>query len=131
MSGKESEKDTGGVVLASPGLFVFQSFDPVEGIAGEEAEESARLDFEEQSPYTPEQVAVGTVTGRGRARRGIRVRARLVARSASGPVPAAGLFSLFSAGQGNREPSRKSKPEAEGLFCFLIEAGRFRPISSA
>ncbi len=45
--------------------FVFQSFEPVEGISPSEAEEAAMLSFEEELPFAPEQVAIGLFSEEG------------------------------------------------------------------
>lgn len=63
MKEKGNGNGASGVVLAAPGHFVFQFSDPVEGISPAEAEASARLAFEEESPFPPEAIAVGTAVG--------------------------------------------------------------------
>ncbi len=117
VNGQESEKNTDGVVLTSPGLFVYRCFDPVEGIPAEEAEESARLDFEEQSPYAPEQLAVGVVTD-GDGRVGVFGCERSALPAASRDqflLP--GFFPFFG---WEREPGTVEKIEAGGGGALLF-----------
>tara|TARA_R100000027_G_scaffold61790_1_gene53413 strand:- start:13646 stop:14791 length:1146 start_codon:yes stop_codon:yes gene_type:complete len=59
MKEKGNQDDPRGVLLVSARHIVFQSFDPVDGISPEEAEESALLSFEEELPFAVEQVATG------------------------------------------------------------------------
>lgn len=59
MNEKGKKGEGGRVVLAASRHFVFQSFEPVEGILPNEAEEAAVLAFEEELPFPGEQVAIG------------------------------------------------------------------------
>jgi len=56
---KEKIAQFSGVVLAPSRHFVFRSFEPVEGITGEESLEAALLAFEEEAPYPVDQLARG------------------------------------------------------------------------
>ncbi len=62
MNEKEDLKEWNGVVLAPPSPFVFQCQEPVDGMLASEAEEAARLAFEEESPFPSEQVGTGLLS---------------------------------------------------------------------